>query len=313
MTGTSSRIVYINGQFVPESAARVSIYDSGLVMGDMAYEVTRTFSHRPFRLRDHLERLAHTLSVLRIELPMPLHTLEQITLETLGMNLSTEPSDVDWNIIHNVSRGPSSPFLDAFPEAERQATVTVSCYPLSYRLGKLAPLFSTGIDLVVPQQRAVPREVIDPTIKTRSRWYFQLANMQAEALHSGAWAVLMRPDGILTEGTNANLFLVRGGEIFTPHESDVLSGITRDVVIELAAKLGLRLHEADLTVDDALSADEVFLTSTSIGALHARSFDRIAIGDGQLGPVTAKIRAAIEREVGIDFAAQAQAYAARQG
>lgn len=307
----SQRIVYQNGCFVPEHEARVSIYDSALVMGDMAYEVTRTVHHRPFRLGEHLGRLWHSLSVMRIDPGLSREEMERATLETLARNLPTEAEDIDWNIIHNVSRGPASGFLDAFAVAERHPTVVISCYPLTHRLAGLAEAFETGVDLVVPPQRAIPGELLDPTIKTRSRWHLQAANQQAWDIQPGAMAVLVDPDGFLTEGTNANVFLVRGGELCTPEHRHVLSGVTRGLVIELSTRIGLRVHEADLTIDDARSADEVFITSTSVGALHARSFDRIAIGDGTLGPVTARVRQAIEKEVGLDFAAQARLYAAR--
>jgi branched-subunit amino acid aminotransferase/4-amino-4-deoxychorismate lyase len=135
--------------------------------------------------------------------------------------------------------------------------------------------------------------------------------MQAADIQPGAQAVLVDPDGFITEGTSSNLFLVSHGELFTPHRRHVLSGVTRGLVIELAGRIGLVVHEADLTVDDARGADEIFVTSTSIGALHARSFDGLAIGNGLLGPVTLRMRQAIEAEVGLDFASQSRGYADR--
>jgi len=307
----SQRIVYFNGRFVSEVEARVPIYDSALVMGDMAYEVTRTFHQRPFRLRDHIERLQHTLDVLRIDIGMPLDELERVTLETLARNLPTEASDVDWNIIHNVSRGPAGAFAEAFAPEERRPTLIVSCYPIMHRLAAMADAFESGVDLVIPPQRAIPRELLDPTIKTRSRWHFQQANMQAADIQPGAQAVLVDPDGFLTEGTSSNVFLVSHGELFTPQHRHVLSGVTRGLVIELAGRIGLVIHEADLTIDDARGADEIFVTSTSIGALHARTFDGLTINGGRLGPVTLRMRQAIESEVGVDFAAQSKRYADR--
>lgn len=305
----SKRIVYHNGQFVPEADARVPLYDSALVMGDMAYEVTRTFHQRPFRLREHLQRLSHSLTVLHIDPQMSLESLEESTLETLNRNLSTEAADVDWSIIHNISRGPSPGFLDAFGADDRRPTVLISCYPLVRRMAGMAAAYETGVDLVIPPQRAIPSSALDPTVKTRSRWYFQAANMQAASILPGSLAVLVDPAGNVTECTAANIFFVRGGELVTPHHRHVLSGVTRGLVIELAGKLGLRVLETDVTVDDARSSDEVFITATSIGVIHARSFDRLPIGDGRLGPVTAKLRQAIETEVGLDFAAQAKLYA----
>ena len=306
------RIVYFNGQFVPEREARVSIYDSALVWGDMAYEVTRTVHQRPFRLRDHLTRLLAGLAALRIELGLSLDVLEEITHETLARNLPSEPADVDWNIIHNVSRGPVLGFGDAFADHELRPTFIVSCYPLMARLGELAPAYEEGLDLVVPRQRAMPGELLDDSIKTRSRLHFQLANLQASEMQPGAWAVLVDTDGFLTEGTSGNIFVVRSGELQTPHTRNLLPGITRRLVMEAAAKLGLKCREADITPADAAASDEIFVTSTSIGILHARTFQGATVGDGRVGPLTARLRTALSADVGVDFATQARAYAARK-
>jgi branched-chain amino acid aminotransferase len=305
------RIVYFNGRFVPEREARVSIYDSALVWGDMAYEVTRTVHQRPFRLRDHLQRLLAGLAALRIETVLSLDDLEEITHETLARNLPSEPADCDWNIIHNVSRGPAAGFRDAFAADALRPTVIVSCYPLVGRLGELAPAYDEGLDLIVPRQRAMPGELLDDSIKTRSRLHFQLANLQAGEKRPGAWAVLVDTDGFLTECTNGNVFVVRAGELQTPHTRNLLPGITRRLVVEAAANLGLPCREADLTPADAAAADEFFVTSTSIGILHARSFEGTILGDGRVGPMTALLRTALAAEVGVDFAAQAREYAAR--
>jgi branched-chain amino acid aminotransferase len=305
----SSRIVYHNGRFLPESEARVSIYDSALTHGDMAYEVTRTIRGQPYRLDEHLRRLFHTLAALGIDPGIDRAELEQITLETLSRNLPGEAADTDWQIIHNVSRGPAGGYGGAFTPEERRPTVLVSCYPLVERLARLAAAYDTGLDLVVPAQRALPGDVVDPTIKTRSRLHFQLANLQAEAARPGSFAVLLDPAGYLTEGTSGNIFLVRDGMLLTPRLTHVLPGVTRGLVLELAFGLGLTADESDLTLDDARHADEMFMTSTSIGILHARSLDGRAVGDGRIGPITSQLRLALFTAVGLDFAAQARAYA----
>jgi branched-chain amino acid aminotransferase len=305
-----SRIVYFNGCFVPEVEARVPIYDSALCFGDMAFEVTRTFHQKPYRLREHLERLFHTLGAMRIEPGLSLEQFLALTEETLRRNLPLAPADVDWNIIHNVSRGPSAAFLDDFPPAERRPTVVISCYPLVTKLAALAPAYETGIDLVVPAQRAIPTELLDASLKNRSRWYYQLANFQAQDRQPGSVPVLVGLDGFLTETTSANIFLVRHGTLETPTTRNILSGVTRHAVLDLAARLGIPCHEADLTCDDALCADEMFITSTSIGVIHARSFEGQLINRGQLGDVTVRVRKALDEEVGLDFAAQAKRYAA---
>lgn len=308
----NGRCAYFNGRIVPESQARLSIYDSALLMGDMAYEVTRTFHGRAFRLRRHLERLFHTLLALRIDPGLSVEEFEQVSLDVLARNLSTESDDVDWNLIQNVSRGPAAAFADAFSTAEQRPTVVVSCFPLTVKLAALSSSYATGIDLVTPAQRAIPSALIDSSLKTRSRLHFQLANMQAADVMPGAHAVLVDPDGYLTEGTSANLFVVRGGELHSPAERNMLPGISREFVLELAERLAIVHRTCDLTPQDAEASDEVLMTSTSIGILHARSFNGRAIGTGALGPIGERLGRAMEREVGVSFAEQASRYAARR-
>jgi branched-chain amino acid aminotransferase len=307
-----SRYVYLNGRFVPEPEARVSIYDSALVLGDMAYEVTRTFNHRPYRLREHLERLSHSLGAMHIDPHVSLDELTELTDQTLRRNLPTEADDVDWNIIHNVSRGPAAGFFEAFPADERRPTVAISCYPLTAKMAALAGAYTTGLDAVVPRQRSIPGDLIDAHVKSRSRLHYQLANLEASAKLPGSLAILTDPEGYLTEGTSGNVFLARGGELQTPEPRNLLPGITRGVVLNLAKPLGIPSRELDITPADALQADEMFVTSTSIGIIHIRSFEGQTIGSGQLGPISSKLRAALNSEVGLDFAAQARHYAARR-
>jgi branched-chain amino acid aminotransferase len=306
---TSERIVYFNGCFVPEREARLSIYDSALNFGDMAFEVTRTFHRRPFLLRGHLDRLFHSLGAMRIDPLLSVDELEQITQQTLERNLPSESDDVDWNIIHNISRGPAAGFQDAFSPDELRPTVLVSCYPLVQKMAALAAAYDTGLDLVTVAQHALPHELLDASIKNRSRWHYQLANLQARQQAAGSWPVLFDPDGYLTESTSANVFLVRDGELLTPEPRNLLPGITRGVVLSLAPGLGVACRETNLRADDITAADELFLTSTSVGLIHARTFQASPVGDGQVGPLTRRVREAFERQVGLDFAAQARAYA----
>ncbi len=307
----SQRVVYLNGQFVAEDEARISIYDSASIMGDAAFEVTRTFHHRPFRLRYHLERLAHTLAVLQIDPGLTLDELEAITLETLARNLPTEVTSVDWNIIHNVSRGPARDFLTSFAPEQRRPTITISCYPLTWKLAALATAYDTGVDLVIPAQRAIPTSLLDASIKTRSRVHYQLATLQAAAKQAGSLAIMVDPDGFLTECTSANVFLVRDGQLLTPELRNVLPGVTRGVILELADRLGIACREQNLSPADAQNADEIFVTSTSIGILHARSFEGRPVGDGRVGQISRRLREALTTEVGLDFASQARDYAVR--
>lgn len=307
----SARVVHFNGRLVPESEARISIFDSALQLGDMAFEVTRTIRHRPFKLTEHLVRLRHSMAALSIDPGLSNEELERITLDVLARNLPTEAPDVDWNIIHDVSRGPAAAFREVFAEAERRPTVVVACFPLTTKLAKLAPAYESGLELVVPEQRSLPHTLADPRVKCRSRVHYQLANLQAEAKRAGSTALLFDLDGFATEGTSGNVFFVRRGVLLTPTARNLLPGITRDTVLDLARRIGVAAREVDLTLADVLASEEAFVTSTSIGIVHARSIEGRPVADGALGPLTHRLRAALTEETGFDFAAQARAYADR--
>jgi branched-chain amino acid aminotransferase len=305
------RVCYFNGRLIPEREARVSIFDSALQVGDMAFEVTRTYHGRPFRLRDHLDRLWNSMAALRIDAGLTQAQLEEITADVLGRNQPTEAADVEWTILHEVSRGPAAGFRSHFATNELRPTVIVACYPLAEKMARLAPAYETGVDLIVPDQRSLPHELLSAGIKCRSRVHYQLANLEAEAKLAGSTALLLDPDGYVTEGTTGNVFFVRGGELLTPTTRNILPGVTRRTILELAAEQNLPARETDITLGDALRCDEAFVTSTSIGVLHARTLETQPLGDGRIGPTTLRLRAALTERVGLDFAAQAKAYAAR--
>jgi branched-chain amino acid aminotransferase len=306
----SNRVVYFNGRFVPEGEARVSIFDSALKYGDMAFEMTRTFNRKPFRLRDHLRRLYASLRLLEIDCGLTPEEMEHLTLETLERNLPTELPDVDWQIMHDVSRGPLDLYWSAFPGGPRP-TVSINCLPLVVHMGRFAPLYESGVHLLIPAQQTLPAHLLDPKAKTRSRLHYQMAQLQAGRMVPGAWPVLLDPDGFLAEGTGCNLFLVQEGELLSPEPRNILLGVSRATTIELAGELGIPFRETNLVRYDALQADEIFCTATTFCLVHAASFEGQAVGDGRPGPVFQKLRQAWFRRAGIDFVAQAHNYGRR--
>ncbi len=297
-----TRVFYRNGSFVPEGYAALPIYDSAIVTGEVVTEVTRTFRQRPYRLRAHLERLFAGAAELRITPPL---TLEEICAAT-----ATEARDVDWQIIHYLSRGPAQAFGPLWPEDARP-TVLIHCLPLVHRLGRLAPAYERGVDLIVTPQRAIPADIISPQIKSRGRLDYLIARSQAAERCPGATGVLLDSRGFLAEATGATIYTVRHGRIATPPGERVLRGVTRALIFDLAARCNLPIEEAELTPEDAKTADEMFLTSTVICLAHARSFEAATFGNGFCGPITRQIRQAFYEEVEVDFNYQAQRYAAR--
>ena len=275
------------------------------MFGDMAFEMTRTFGGEPFCLREHLDRLYASLDLLEIDCGMSPQRMDEVSREALALNAETEAEDVDWQIMHNVSRGPLGVYRSAFA-GELQPTITINCWPLITHTGSFAPNYDTGIDVMIPAQQAVPAHLVDPKAKTRSRMHYQMANLQA-ARGGGGWPVLLDGDGFLCEGTGNNIFLVHGEQLLTPEPRNILLGVSRGVTIELAKKIGLDVRECNLGRYEALQADEIFCTATTYCLVHARSFEGKAF-DNAPGPVFQRLLNAWIEHAGVDFVAQARDY-----
>jgi len=306
----SKRVVYFNGDFVPESEARVSIFDSALMFGDMAFEMTRTYNGKPFKLREHLERLYGSLRLLEIDCGLSIEEMERLTLETLDRNRPTELDDMDWQIMHDVSRGPLDIYRTAFAD-ELRPTVSINCWPLVTHMGSFVPAYTSGVHVVVPAQQTLPAHLVDPKAKTRSRLHYQMAVLQAGRAGRGCWPVLLDPDGFLAEGPGWNIFLVKNGELLTPEPRNILLGVSRATTLELARQLDIPIRETNLGRYEALMADEIFCTATTYGLVHAATFEGQEVGDESPGPVFIKITEAWKELAGVDFIAQAHDYAAR--
>ena len=306
----SSRLVYFNGEFVPEREARVSIFDSALMYGDMAFEMTRTFNQQPFRLREHLERLYASLRLLEIDCGLTIDKMEAVTLETLQRNLPTEADNMDWQIMHDVSRGTLPLYASVFPKGVRP-TVSVNCWPLITHTGGFAPNYDSGVEIIIPAQQALPAHLVDAKAKTRSRMHYRMAELQAARAGTGKWPVLLDPDGFLAEGPGWNIFLVKDEILYAPEPRNILLGVSRGATIELAGTLGIEVRETNLGRYEALTADEIFCTATTYCLVHAISFEGQTIADGKPGPIFQKLTAAWKELAGVDFVTQAHDYADR--
>ena len=306
----SERVVYFNGNFVPECEARVSIFDSALMFGDMAFEVTRTYNRKPFGLKEHINRLDGSLRLMEIDCGLNPNEMERLTLETLERNLPTEDSDMDWQIMHDVSRGPLEVYRSAFSEGIH-STVSINCWPLITHMGGFAPNYSTGVHVVVPAQQTLSAHLVDPKAKTRSRLHYQMAILQAKRMGPGRWPVLLDSDGYLSEGPGWNIFLVKNGVLLTPEPRNILLGVSRNTTLALAKKLDIPVRETNLGRYEALLADEIFCTATTYALCHAVSFEGQTIGNGQTGPVFKRLMQGWQDYVGVDFVNQAHSYAER--
>tara|TARA_R110000796_G_scaffold146299_1_gene263001 strand:+ start:881 stop:1858 length:978 start_codon:yes stop_codon:yes gene_type:complete len=304
----NQRLVYFNGKFVPDSEARISIYDSALMFGDMVFEMTRSFNKEQFKLREHLERLYTSIKYVRIPINMTIDEMEQAVYDTIRINKECFDDYDEDRIMINVSRG-LIPIYEGKVGVASGANVIISNYPLRWTVQNLAHLYDTGINLVLVPQRAIPAHLLEPKIKNRSRIHYQMANIQASLLEGkDNWAVLLDPDGFVAEGTGDNIFIVKDGIVITPEGRNILRGISRDYVFEVCKQLGIKCIEKNIDPYDLMTADECFVTATPFCVLPVMRYNGQAIGDGRYGTITKTILNKWSENVGLDIENQIKMY-----
>ncbi len=166
-------------------------------------------------------------------------------------------------------------------------------------------LFDFGINAVVPSQRAIPASLMDPKIKNRSRLFYQIANIEVSKVKGDRnWALLLDPDGFVTEGTGDNFFIVRDGEVITSLGTNVLRGVSRQYIFELCRELGINCREESFGLYDVHTADEAFMTGTPFCLLPVSSLNDLPIGSAAMGKVTRQLLNRWSENVGLDIEKQ---------
>jgi len=275
-----AEIVYLNGRFVPYEEARVPVEDRGNLFADGVYEVIRFYGGHPFAMQAHMERLARSAREIRLP-EIDVAALAEAGLETVRKN-----GIGDGSLYVQVTRGPA-PRSHAFP---REPKPTV---------------FMIARELARPSRSLVEQGVACITVPD-IRWarcdiksIGLLPNVLAkqQAVEAGAFEALFVRDGILTEGTSSNVFVVKGGKLVThPEDGHVLPGITRRLILAIAREEGIGVEEEPLAA--ALDAvDELFISSTNVEVMAVVSVDGRPVGDGRPGPVTRRIQAQYDRLV----------------
>jgi branched-chain amino acid aminotransferase len=294
------RVAYFNGRIVPEREVVLPFRDRGFKYGDAAFDMTRTFKGRPFKLDEHVERLYRSLRYLRIDPGLAPAEMVAASEEVLERNRHFLTPDTDYWLAQRVSRG-----VDAVGDEGWDHTgpnVIVECIPLP--LKARARLFRDGIDIIVPPTRRIAPEALSPRAKTHNYLNLIMADLEAKAQDKEAWSVLLDAQGHLAEGIGSNIFVVRDGTVMTPHERWVLPGISRATVIALCGTLGIACREADLDLYDAATADEILMTSTSLCICPVRSVGGRVLPGPLPGPVTRRLGEAYAHQVDCDFVAQ---------
>jgi len=268
--------IFIDGKFLNERDAKVSVFDHGLLYGDGVFEGIRAYNGRVFKLKEHIDRLFYSAKAILLEIPMSHAALMKATIETIRANKLR-----NCYVRLVVTRGVGN--LGLNPRSCKKPSIIIiagkiQVYP--------AELYAKGMDIVtVPTVRNL-HSALNPAIKSLN--YLNNILAKIEANNAGVEeAVMLNAEGFVAECTADNLFIIKNGEMFTPPNSaGALYGITRQTVIELAQASGLKVSEPNLTRYDLFNADECFLTGTGAEIMPVVKIDGRVIGMGKPGKLT---------------------------
>jgi len=303
------RVVWFNGDLIPEEDAKVSIYDSAMMFGDTVFEMTRSFNGVTFKLKEHLYRLYDGLKILRIDPGITIADMIDAVHATVEANQESIGPGEEHRVMINVTRGILSLYEDVVG-ARKGPNVIIADFPLRWTVCSMGHLFDSGINAVIPSQRSVPSSLIDPKIKNRSRLHYLMANIEVSSwAGKDNWALLLDQDGFITEGTGDNFLIVKDGVVISPEGRNILRGISRSYVFELCDELGIPHCEKNIEPYDVYTADEAFMTATPFCMLPVTSLNGVEIKMGRPGPVYERILACWSYAVRVDIKRQIQGYA----
>ncbi|MBP6507829.1 MAG: branched-chain-amino-acid transaminase [Opitutaceae bacterium] len=282
--------IYLDGKFVDDADAKVSVFDHGLLYGDGVFEGIRLYGGNVFRLDEHLERLEYSAKAILLKLPLTRQELSDVTCETCRLN-NLKDAYIRLVVTRGVGDLGLAPWLCAKPSIFVIAS-KISLYPQEH--------YDNGLAIVTVPTRRINPAALPPTIKSLN--YLNNILGKIEAKQFGALeAIMLNDQGYIAECTADNIFTVHKGEIFTPAASQgALKGITRGTIFDIAKELNVPMREMDMTRYDVWVADECFLTGTGAEVIPVTKLDGREIGTGKPGPITQKVLTSFRRRVLIE-------------
>jgi len=271
--------VYVNGEFFPKEEAKISVFDHGFLYGDGVFEGIRAYNGRVFKLKEHIDRLYNGARGIMLDIPLTKEEMTEVVLETIRRN---QLKDAYIRLV--VSRGTGDLGLD--PRKCQKPTIIciadkIVLYP--------EKLYTEGMEIITAATRRNRPEGVNPQMKSLNYLNNILAKIEAN-LAGVPEAMLLNTEDYVAECTGDNIFIVRDGVLITPPPYvGILIGITRNTVMELAEKLGIKVEEKVFTRYEVFTADECFLSGTAAEAIPVVKVDGRPIGDGKPGPITKKI------------------------
>ncbi len=274
-----TRTVYVNGAYLPENEAKISIFDRGFLMADGVYEVTSVLDGKLIDFAGHAKRLERSLGELDMRHPECLPNLLEIHRELVRLN------GIEEGMVYlQITRGAPDDRDFVFPDPETTEPTVVLFTQNKPGLAD-SPVAKKGIKVIsIEDQRWARRD-----IKTVQLLFPSMGKMMAKA--AGADDAWMVEDGAVTEGTSNNAYIIKNNTIITRHlGNEILHGITRAAVLRFAKEAQMKVEERSFTIAEAQEADEAFITSASTFVMPVVEIDGAAIGAGAPGPVAARLR-----------------------
>ena len=301
------RLVNFNGQMIPETEAKISIYDSALMFGDMVFEMTRSFNKKQFKLEEHIYRLYTGIKILRIPIEMTQSQMIDECYKTIEANDHLFKEDDEHRLMIDVSRGLLGIYQN-IKGLHKGSNIIIADFPLRWTVQNMGEMFHTGINMVITSQRAIPSSLMDPKIKNRSRLFYLMANIEASQFSGdNNWALLLGTDGFITEGTGDNFFIIKDGIVISPEGRDILRGISREYVMkELCPILDIPVIEKNIEPYDVYDADEAFITGSPFCMLPVTTLNGLDIGNGKVGNFFTRIISLWSKKMNVDIISQIQ-------
>jgi branched-chain amino acid aminotransferase len=282
--------IYLDGKYVDEAEAKISVFDHGLLYGDGVFEGIRLYSGNLFRLDEHLERLEWSAKAILLTMPVGRKELAEIVAETCRQN-NLKDAYIRLVVTRGVGDLGLAPWLCARP----------TLFVIASRISLYAPEhYEKGLAIVTVPTRRIGPAALPATIKSLN--YLNNILAKIEAKQFGALeAVMLNEQGYVAECTADNIFIVHKGEILTPAAAQgALRGITRSAVFDIARDLGVPIRDADLTRYDLWCAEECFLTGTGAEVIPVVKLDGREIGTGRPGDLTKRVAAAFRQRALVD-------------
>jgi branched-chain amino acid aminotransferase len=273
-------LVYIDGRFVPQSEAKVSVFDHGFLYGDGVFEGIRVYNGIVFKLKEHIDRLYASAHYIQLKIPISKEEMIKAVVETLKVNNLR-----DGYIRLVVTRGIGDLGLD--PRKCPNPSIIIITQPVPPYHGAEAK--TKGIEVIIASIRRDPVDATSHEIKSLN--YLNSILAKIEAANAGVpEAIILDTRGFVSEATGENVFVVKNGKVYTtPASAAILKGITRDRVIQLLNSMGIDVIEKDITPFELVNADEVFLTGTMAEVIPVVKINGREIGSGKVGSLTKKL------------------------